>query len=263
MNNKHKRETILIGIGLIALSLFLHYVHFLIFKDLHHTLIFLFADIAFIPMEVFFTAFVIERLLEDREKAHKMEKLNMIKGIFFSEFGTDLLEEFSKGDRDIENITKVAIVNKEWGKDDFKELERVIDEHKFSVDISKIDLEKVINILESKKDMIISFIGNPILMEHEVFSDLLISLFHLLEEFDDRYYNIICQCCDEKAHIEKDINDSYEQLGRIWGRYMKHLKSEYPQLFIKAMLHNPFDKRDIKDKLENCGLKCINEKNKN
>ena len=44
---------------------------------------------------------------------------------------------------------------------------------------------------------------------------------------------------------------------------MKHLKSEYPQLFIKAMLHNPFDKRDIKDKLENCGLKCINEKNKN
>ena len=55
---KHKKETILIGIGLILLSIFLHYLHYLTFKDLHHTLIFLFADIAFIPMDVFFTDFV-------------------------------------------------------------------------------------------------------------------------------------------------------------------------------------------------------------
>ena len=42
--NKHKRETIMIGVGLIVLSLFLHYLHYLTFRDLHHTLIFLFAN---------------------------------------------------------------------------------------------------------------------------------------------------------------------------------------------------------------------------
>ena len=222
--NKHKRETIMIGVGLIALSLFLHYLHYLVFRDLHHTLIFLFADIAFIPMEVFFTAFIIEKLLENREKEHRMEKLSMIKGVFFSEFGADLLEEFAKGDD-------------------------------FSVDIKKIDVEKVITILKLKKEMLISFIGNEALMEHEIFSELLMSLFHLLEEFDDRYYNLICNCCDE-SHIEKDITIAYEQLSRIWVRYMKHLKGDYPQLFLKAMLHNPFDTRSVEEKLKTCGLIC-------
>ena len=215
--NKHKRETIMIGVGLIALSLFLHYLHYLVFRDLHHTLIFLFADIAFIPMEVFFTAFIIEKLLENREKEHRMEKLSMIKGVFFSEFGADLLEEFAKGDKDIKNLANVAIVNKDWSKKDFK--------------------------------------GNEALMEHEIFSELLMSLFHLLEEFDDRYYNLICNCCDE-SHIEKDITIAYEQLSRIWVRYMKHLKGDYPQLFLKAMLHNPFDTRSVEEKLKTCGLIC-------
>lgn len=259
--NRHRMETILIGIGLIVLSLFLHYLHYLTFNDLHHTLIFLFADIAFIPMDVFFTAFVIEKLLEKREKNHKREKLIMIKGVFFSEFGADLLEEFSKGDRDIESITKVAIVNKEWEKNDFRELERVIENHEFSVDASKIDLDRVKEILKSKKDMIISFISNPTLMEHEVFSELIMSLFHLLEEFDDRYYNMICGCCDDN-HIEKDITICYEQLSGIWVKYMRHLKVEYPQLFIKAMLHNPFDTRTLDEKLETCGLKCSGKNNK-
>ncbi|MGL4569956.1 MAG: hypothetical protein ACRCVJ_02685 [Clostridium sp.] len=253
--NKHKKETILIGVGLIVLSIFLHYLHYLTFRDLHHTLIFLFADIAFIPMDVFFTAFVIERLLESREKVHNMEKVNMIKGVFFSEFGSDLLEELAKGDRHISNLSNLAIVDKEWGKKEFKELEDAIKEHKFSVDVSKVDLDKIIDILKNKKEMLISFIGNPTLMEHEIFSDLLMSLFHLLEEFDDRYYNLICDCCDDN-HIEKDLNVSYEQLTKIWCRYMRYLKEAYPQLFVKAMLHNPFDYRSLDDKLETCGLKC-------
>ena len=74
---KKTKETVIIGIGLVVLSLLLHYVHYLIFKDAHHTLIFLFADIAFIPMEVFFTTLIIDRLLEKREKNHFLEKLNM------------------------------------------------------------------------------------------------------------------------------------------------------------------------------------------
>lgn len=67
---KKTKETILIGAGLVILSLVLHYIHILLFKDVHHTLIFLVADIAFIPMEVFFTTIVIDRMLEKREKEH-------------------------------------------------------------------------------------------------------------------------------------------------------------------------------------------------
>ncbi|MGL4874364.1 MAG: hypothetical protein ACRC30_06905, partial [Clostridium sp.] len=112
---KHTKETIVIGILLIGLSLFLHFLHYKMFNDLHHTLIFLVADIAFIPMDVFFTAFVIEKLLDKRERAHKFEKLIIIKGVFFSEFGTELLEEFIKCDDDIQKIEGVAQIDKNWG----------------------------------------------------------------------------------------------------------------------------------------------------
>ena len=108
--SKQKKEFLMIGIGLIGLSLVLHYVHYLIFQDLHHTLIFLFADIAFIPMEVFFTTLVIDKLLEKREKEHLRDKLSMLIGVFFSELGTDILNTFVYADDNTEIIAKEALV---------------------------------------------------------------------------------------------------------------------------------------------------------
>ena len=127
--SKQKKEFLMIGIGLIGLSLVLHYVHYLIFQDLHHTLIFLFADIAFIPMEVFFTTLVIDKLLEKREKEHLRDKLSMLIGVFFSELGTDILNTFVYADDNTEIIAKEALVTKEWNKKEFKNLEKLVDEY--------------------------------------------------------------------------------------------------------------------------------------
>ena len=136
--SKQKKEFLMIGIGLIGLSLFLHYVHYLIFQDLHHTLIFLFADIAFIPMEVFFTTLVIDKLLEKREKEHLRDKLSMLIGVFFSELGTDILNTFVYADDNTEIIAKEALVTKEWNKNEFKNLEKLVDEYEYDIDIKKV-----------------------------------------------------------------------------------------------------------------------------
>ncbi|PWX52426.1 hypothetical protein CYK89_14360, partial [Clostridium perfringens] len=146
--SKQKKEFLMIGIGLIGLSLILHYVHYLIFQDLHHTLIFLFADIAFIPMEVFFTTLVIDKLLEKREKEHLRDKLSMLIGVFFSELGTDILNTFVYADDNTEIIAKEALVTKEWNKNEFKNLEKLVDEYEYDIDIKKVDLialEKKLN----------------------------------------------------------------------------------------------------------------------
>ena len=50
-------------------------------------MIFLVADIAFIPMEVFFTSMILERMLERREKEHDKEKLNMLVVYFMQKLG--------------------------------------------------------------------------------------------------------------------------------------------------------------------------------
>ena len=136
--SKQKKEFLMIGIGLIGLSLVLHYVHYLIFQDLHHTLIFLFADIAFIPMEVFFTTLVIDKLLEKREKEHLRDKLSMLIGVFFSELGTDILNTFVYADDNAEIIAKEALVTKEWNKNEFKNLEKLVDEYEYDIDIKKV-----------------------------------------------------------------------------------------------------------------------------
>ena len=159
--SKQKKEFLMIGIGLIGLSLVLHYVHYLIFQDLHHTLIFLFADIAFIPMEVFFTTLVIDKLLEKREKEHLRDKLSMLIGVFFSELGTDILNTFVYADDNTEIIAKEALVTKEWNKNEFKNLEKLVDEYEYDIDIKKVDLIALEKKLNAQKDLVINLITNP------------------------------------------------------------------------------------------------------
>ena len=244
--SKQKKEFLIIGIGLIGLSLLLHYVHYLVFQDLHHTLIFLFADIAFIPMEVFFTTLVIDKLLEKREKEHLKDKLSMLIGVFFSELGTDILDTFVHTDNNTELIAKEAIVTKEWDKNDFKNLEKVVNEYEYKVDIEKIDLIALEKKLNTQKDLVINLITNPMLIEHEEFSEMLMSILHLREELSSRCsHNLEAY---EVQHLELDINVAYRYLAFEWVQYMKQLKANYPQLFLKALINNPFDKRSLKEK---------------
>ena len=83
---------------LILLSGILYFVHYLIFRDVHHIFIFLVGDLAFLPLEVLLVVIIIERILTYRDKQAKLQKLNMVVGAFFSEVGnyllSDLLHEF-------------------------------------------------------------------------------------------------------------------------------------------------------------------------
>ena len=244
--SKQKKEFLMIGIGLIGLSLVLHYVHYLIFQDLHHTLIFLFADIAFIPMEVFFTTLVIDKLLEKREKEHLRDKLSMLIGVFFSELGTDILNTFVYADDNTEIIAKEALVTKEWNKNEFKNLEKLVDEYEYDIDIKKVDLIALEKKLNAQKDLVINLITNPMLIEHEEFSDMLMSILHLREELSSRCSHELEEY--EIKHLAKDINVAYKYLTFEWIQYMKQLKANNPQLFLKALITNPFDKRSLKEK---------------
>lgn len=247
MKNKRRNkdlETLIIAILLIMISVILLYLQCVIFKDAQHTVSLIFTNIAFIPLNVFFTAIVIQTLIEKRNNYHKREKLIMIKGVFFSELGSDLLEKFVKHDSGASVISDQAHVSKNWTNKDFKKLEEVIDEHNFEVDVYNLDLEKFSDLLNKNKEFLFSIITNPSLMEHETFSDMIIALFHLKEELKDIYINLDSSCSD-RQHLKEDIRRLYRLMSKTWVVYMKHLKDEYPNLFIKAMVHNPFYKGTV------------------
>jgi hypothetical protein len=97
---------VLLRICLLVLSALFYFLHYLIFRDAHHIFIYLIGDVAFVFIEVLLVTLIIHSVLEQREKKARLEKLNMVIGVFYSEVGTRLLEILSKWDPQIESIQK-------------------------------------------------------------------------------------------------------------------------------------------------------------
>jgi hypothetical protein len=79
-----KRHSFVLTLAAIFLLLsgVTYLIHYLIFRDVHHIVIYLVGDLAFLPIEVFLVVIVIERILSRREKQITLQKLNMVMGAF-------------------------------------------------------------------------------------------------------------------------------------------------------------------------------------
>jgi len=243
---KHIKSQLIIGLGLILLSIALHYLHVIIFHDIHHTMIFLVADIAFVPLEVFFVTMVLDKILEKREKATLLEKLNMLVGLFYSKLGQELLDIFANSDKNIDEIRPKCQVNLETYEMDFKLAKQGMIDHKHRVDIRQINLLALKEILDKQENFLVNMISNPALLEHDTFSDLLMALFHLREELELRGVTEDHDLMKDHVldHLRIDINRAYRNLSIEWVDYMKHLKDQYPFLYVTAIMKNPYDKRE-------------------
>ena len=246
---KQTKEMIWIGVGLILLSLFLHFLHVVIFKDLHHTLIFLFADIAFIPMEVFFTTLVIERLLEKRESHHVKEKLNMLVGVFYAEIGTQLLSYFVEQDDNVYVCKKLRVQDPSvWDENYFKRLQELNSTYHYEVSLDKVDLKQLHDILHEGKNLLITLVTNESLHDHETFTEMLMLVLHLNEELDMRDYESLTET--EKLHLTHDMEALYRYLTYEWCHYLNYLSKNYPGLFSTAIMLSPFNKKHQRQALE-------------
>ena len=237
---KRYRWEILLGLYLIALSAAFYFIHYIIFKDLHHIFIYLLGDIAFVPIEVLLVTIIIHRLLEKREKQHKLEKLNMVIEVFFSEIGSTLLTYFSDCDSGLKDIRNQLMVNTRWTDREFQAIHKRFKKYEYTIDIHKINLADVSEFLIRNRQFLLRLLENPVLLEHESFTDLLRAVFHLTEELTGRKGSDHLPDADLQ-HLSGDIKRAYSQLVFEWLNYMKYLKRDYPYLFSLAVRLNPFD----------------------
>lgn len=183
-----------------------------------------------------------EMMLSRRERESRIEKLNMVIGVFFTEVGTRLLTIFSDHDPDLEKIRKDLVVTDQWTDEDFLRVHRHLQRFDYTVDARKIDLEDLRGFLLSKRDFLVRLFENPMLLEHGSFPDLLRAVLHLTEELACR--KSLDELPDkDRDHLGGDIKRAYGQLVNAWLDYMKHLKDNYPYLFSLAMRTNPFDEK--------------------
>ena len=183
----------------------------------------------------------VENMIDERERKSRIEKLNMIIGIFFSEVGTGLLKQMSAHDQAIDEIRSALIVSGNWSDTEFARARGVLESHAYNLDSRSMVLGEMHRFLMAEKGFLLALLENPQLIEHDSFTPLLQALFHLTEELMARETFTGLPPADY-AHLSGDINRVYRLLVIEWLTYMQHLKHNYPYLFSLAMRQNPFDK---------------------
>ncbi|WP_321506889.1 hypothetical protein [uncultured Methanoregula sp.] len=238
-----KEETrwkVIVGIGLITLTLFLMTIHFLIFQDSQHLFIYLLGDLAFLPVEVLCVTLIIEEMLESRERNQRLEKLNMVIGIFFSRAGTPLLARFAKADPCYRALPAPGGGRTGWNAEEFRKVLAGIETQKCAIDPGRLDLPALREFLMKNEDFILRIVENPMVFEHESFTDLILAVTHLNEELKARDDLLRLPPADI-AHLIGDMERVYSRLVPEWVKYMEYLQRSYPYLFSLAMRTNPFD----------------------
>jgi hypothetical protein len=234
------RWLLIAAAGLIALSALLYSVHYLIFHDEHHLLIYLVGDLAFVPLEVLLVTLVIDQLLGSRERKARREKMNMLFGAFFTTLGTPLIARFSRADPEIGELRPRLSDGAAWQPSQFQEVKACLASHSCAVSPAGVDLGELRSFLAAHEDFLLRLIENPALFEHESFTDLILALDHLHEELKARG-DLSGLPPSDLAHLATDIQRVYSRLVPEWMSNMEYLKGHYPYLFSLALRSNPFD----------------------
>jgi len=237
---KNLKWQVILSAVLVLTTVGLYVLHFLIFRDAHHIFIYLLGDIAFLPLQVLFVTLIINQLLGNREKRVKLKKLNMVIGTFFSEAGAELLKLFLKFEKNDEALKAVVLHDRRWADKDFNKLLKQLPGFAYDIDIRGGNLSALKVFLTSRRDFLLSLLGNANLLEHDKFTDLLWAVFHLTDELEYRQDFDRLPAADLQ-HLAQDLRRAFQLLVLEWLAYMRHLQHDYPYLFSLAIRTNPFD----------------------
>lgn len=178
----------------------------------------------------FFITLVVHQLLSRHERMVIVRKMNMLVGTFFSDIGHDLLEQFNSVHQlKLEEKQRFKI-DKEWTNQDFDRAIQSMMNIETQLQITSEEIERLHLYLHPKRQFLLMLLGNPSLLEHEPFSDMLWAIFHLLEELDHRddFHNLSKSDLD---HLAGDSVRVYSKLVMERIRYMKSLKQDHSYLF--------------------------------
>lgn len=228
MNNK--KHYIIVSLILIIISGIMFFMHYLIFGQAENTAYYSLMSFCFIPINTLVVTVVLENLIAYRAKKERMNKINMLVSLFFSEIGYDLMGIFIKSDFTLENY-KSSFTN-------LDDMESTLKNHSYSIDMNKIDLQLLENKLVENKDLFINLMSNENILDHYLFSNLIISTLHLRDELIFRKNKAIIS--SDIVHLKEDSLRVYKNIVIQWIEYLHYLKKHYPYLYNNALNINPF-----------------------
>ena len=230
---------------MILLIIIIYGSNYLVLGDGEHIISYVWTHLGFIPVDILLVAFLLDEIIEKKEKEAMLEKLDMLMSTFFSEVGNELISQLStvnKYEANTENLKSI----KDWDEKDFdnKRAELKSSTVDFSAQVALEDreefLENLRTLLVSKREFIINLINNPNLLEKDEFTGLINAILHLDEELEHRKDLALVNDADF-GHLNGDMQRVYDKLIHEWVYYLKYLYKHYPYMIALIIRTNPFD----------------------
>ncbi len=216
--------------ALFAMSIVVYLLQIIIFHDPVTTGFYIFQDIAFLPISIAVATIVVGEYLGQKEKRDRLAKTQMLTSVFFTELGAELMFSLvgvTKGKEKIVAIFENAEIN------DCKSLEVVqnqLREVDIDVSVSEETYHRLVEMIRAKRDELLTITSNPLLLDHESFTDLLWGIFHLMDEARLRGEYSAMSAADRR-HMEVDFTLTLKLLLVNWAGNILYTKMNYPNYY--------------------------------
>ncbi len=233
------------SIVMVLLIIIIYGSNYLVLGDAEHIISYVWTHLGFIPVDILLVAFLLDEIIEKKEKEAMLEKLDMLMSTFFSEVGNDLISQLSSVNKYTANTENLKLI-KNWDDKDYdaKLAELKSASIDFQADVPKEEREEFLEnlrvFLASKREFIINLMTNPNLLEKEEFTGLITAILHLDEELEHRKDLTLVQDADF-GHLNGDMQRVYGKLVYEWVYYLKYLNKHYPYMIALIVRTNPFD----------------------
>ena len=188
---KHLSWKAKFSILMVVLIIVIYGSNYLVLGDAEHIISYVWTHLGFIPVDILLVAFLLDEIIERKEKEAMLEKLDMLMSTFFSEVGNNLIKQLSTVNEHKANTENLKSI-KTWDEEDFDNKLNELKESsvRFKAEISPEEREEFLDslrtLLASKRELIINLINNPNLLEKEEFTSLITAILHLDEELEHR-----------------------------------------------------------------------------
>ncbi|MBQ0079753.1 MAG: hypothetical protein KBS66_07690 [Eubacterium sp.] len=213
-----------VSIVLVVLSAVIYGLQLAIFHDPTTTVFYIFQDFAFLPISIALATLVVGYILEERDQRARMQKTRMLTSAFFTDLGRDLLIKLIGVTECTEELAQM-MEEEHSGKNTLKELEEL----NIKIHFDKFFVAELKEMLEAHWNVMMVSSSNPMLLDHEEFTDMIWAIFHIRDEMNRRDIdNLSTGNC---RHLEGDAARVMELLLSNWIHHLDYVKAEYPYFY--------------------------------
>ena len=240
-----KRNTAIAAIlALFACSAVIYGIQFVLFHDSRDTLFYMLQDWAFLPIQIAVVTIVAGKVVDDHEKEARLDKTRMLASSFFSDPGTEFLEKTLGYAVNASAIVPIFRVDDTWTARNFSEARDKVRALSLDMCLKPEDYVALRSFLREKRLAVQILVSNPLLLEHESFTDMLWAIFHLSDELEARKsFETLPE--SDIEHLNKDMEYAVRETLANWICHMENVKDTYPYLFMLETGREPILARKL------------------